>query len=302
MRAVRFGAAAMLGISILSLPWQIAAAPVSSPASAAQLQPAPVPIVQPETTAELDSLSALGVVVIDVPSAAVLYARHPDAPRAPASTTKLMTALVARELYQLEDVVTASLSGTVEGNVMGVEPNEPWSVKNLLYAMLISSANDAAEVLAQAAPGGRAAFIDRLTQKTAELHLTGTVLTNPAGLDTEYHQMTPRDLGVVAREIMKDDVLRQIVATPNYIISNDSNTRNVPLTTTNQLLGVTPGVVGIKTGTTDLAGQTLVTLVERDGRQVVIVVMGSSDRYADTLTIIDWVFSRVEWRDVRYNG
>lgn len=248
------------------------------------------------------TLSATAVYVADTDSGSILLTKNPEELRFPASTTKLMTALVARKEYQLHDVATISAEVVnTDGTKVGLAVGEVQTVENLLKATLISSGNDAAMALALHHPSGLAGFLSEMNQTAHELHLNSTNYTNPAGLDDMTQQASARDLGILAREVMADPVLRSIVRTKYAFIQDQSGYRGHQLHSTHQLLGVVPGVVGIKTGTTQQAGQTLVTQLERDGRSITIVVMGSQDRYADTIAIIDWVFSRYIWVDVAPN-
>ncbi len=257
---------------------------------------APVPVLSELVSQEdfLASISAQAVYVADNESAAVLLQENSDQLRAPASTTKLMTALVARQLYNLDDEFVVKEEAFTQGNVMGLQIGERISVQDLLHGLLMNSGNDAAFVLANNSPLGYTGFIAQMNQKATELHLDSSTFENPSGLDQDQHQMTARDLAIISREVMKDDFLRSIVGTQSKVITTASGQKH-NLQSTHHLLGEVEGVVGVKTGTTYMAGETLVTQVERDGHTVVIVVMGSQDRYGDTLKIIEWVFGNYEW-------
>ena len=137
-----------------------------------------------------------------------------------------------------------------------------------------------------------------MNRKAVDFHLLDSVFSNPSGLDSTSHYSTAFDLSLLARELMKDQVLREMVRTQQVQIQNLSSNRRYYLYNTNLLLGIEPGVVGIKTGTTDLAGEALITQVEREGKQILIVVLGSQDRYSDTKQIIDWIFSHYQWLEI----
>ncbi len=248
------------------------------------------------------TISAEALVVIDSNSASILLEKNSYQRLAPASTTKIMTALVARELYQLNDLLTVPTDLVVEGHTIGFYPGQQFTAKDLFQALLINSGNDAAAVLAANHPQGRPGFIEAMNQKAIELHLKKTSFINPSGLDAAAHFSTAFELALMARELMKDNFLRELVRTEAAEIVDQTDQNHYYLYNTNQQLGAVPGVVGIKTGTTDLAGQALVTQLERavagKSRSIMIVLLGSQDRYQDSKAIIDWVFSHYQWREI----
>lgn len=240
-------------------------------------------------------ITATGVVVYDVDSAVTLYGRDTEVILSPASTTKIMTALVALEHFELDDVVTVQ-TVVDEGQLMGLIPNESITVENLLYGALIHSGNDAAWALAEHFDGGVDAFVAAMNKKAAELHLDHTHFTNPVGFDDPNHYMTAMDLTRLASYALTNKTIVKMVAIPQITVSDVTHTYFHPLSNVNTLLGKIPGVAGIKTGWTELAGENLVTLVERNGHRVIIVVLHSQDRFHDTEQLIQWVFGNYEWQ------
>lgn len=240
-------------------------------------------------------ISAVGAVVQDLDSGVYLFRRNEDYPFSPASTTKIMTALVALDNYSLDDVVTVKKPVT-EGQTINLVPGERITVENLLYGALIASGNDAAWALADNFPGGEQKFVEAMNQKAKAIHLTSTNFTNPVGFDDSNHKTTPKDLATLARVALENKIITKMVAIPQITISDVTHTYYHPLSNVNQLLGKIPGVAGIKTGWTEEAGENLVTLVERNGHRVIIVVLKSQDRFADTIKLIDWVFTNYEWQ------
>ncbi len=243
------------------------------------------------------TLSAQAIYVVDVPSAAVLLTKLPEEPRYPASTTKLMTALVARDSYPLDTFLTVTSEASTAGSVIGLEPGERLPLRDLLSAMLIQSGNDAAQVIADNYPGGETAFMQAMNQKATALHLNNSWFSNATGIDTGGHRSTARDLALLAREVMKDPLLSEIVGTRSETISDELQLRFHQLRNTNALLGSELGVIGIKTGTTEEAGEVLIAQFRDQGREVMIVVMGSQDRYADTRRIWQWIQDHYIWND-----
>jgi serine-type D-Ala-D-Ala carboxypeptidase (penicillin-binding protein 5/6) len=239
-------------------------------------------------------ITAEGVVILDIDSNVYLYKRNEEELLSPASTTKILTALVSLEAYGLDDIVTIKSVAT-EGQVMGLVPGERMTVENLLFGALIHSGNDAAWALAEHYPGGVDAFVAAMNAKAQALHLTKSTFTNPAGYDNPAHKMTPLDLAKLGSIALRNKTIAKMVAIPQITVSDVTHTYFHPLTNVNQLLGKIPGVGGIKTGWTEDAGENLITLVERGGHRVIIVVLKSLNRFADTTQLIDWVFANYRW-------
>jgi len=244
-----------------------------------------------------NEVTAIGVVVIDIDSDVYLYKRNADELLAPASTTKILTALVALDSYNLDDVVTV---GNVmnDGQVIGLVPGERITVENLLYGALIHSGNDAAYALAEHYPGGVDKFVAAMNAKAKELHLDHSHFMNPVGFDDPNHKMTPSDLARLGEVALDNKVIAKMVAIPQITISDVTHTYFHALQNVNQLLGKIPGVAGIKTGETEEAGENLMTLIDRNGHKVIIVVMKSQDRFGDTEKLINWVFANYQWKDM----
>ncbi len=258
--------------------------------------PAPYPV---NTTGiyPASEISAGGVVIIDIDSGVTLFKRNDDELLAPASTTKIMTALVALDQYNLDDILTVKT--VVNGQTIGLISGERITAENLLYGALIASGNDAAYALAENYPGGVEKFVVAMNKKAQELHLTRSSFTNSVGFDDPGHKMTPMDLARLAMVALTNKTIAKMVAIPQITISDVTHTYFHSLKNVNELLGKIPGVGGIKTGWTEEAGENLVTLVERNNHRVILVVLHSQDRFADTTTLIDWVFTNYRWEDLQ---
>jgi D-alanyl-D-alanine carboxypeptidase (penicillin-binding protein 5/6) len=246
----------------------------------------------------VSTLSAQAVYVMDVASAAPLLIKEPMQPLFPASTTKLLTALTALKTYPLDHYLTVKEEAFTQGTTMHLELGEQISVRELLYGLLISSGNDAAFVLANNHPEGYDGFVIAMNQLAQELHLDHTTFTNPSGLDHPGHHTSARDLAILSREVMKEPLLQEIVGTKIYTTTGPLGELRHELVNTHALLGVVPGVKGVKTGTTEGAGQVLITQVERENHEVLIVIMGSQDRYGETRRIIEWIWQNYTWLDL----
>ena len=253
-----------------------------------------LPTINPTTQNSLPilsnppSVSAKHILILDMATRYPLYSKSADARIYPASTTKMMTALVAEDYFQLDRIITVSQSYP-EGQDIGLLPGEKLTVEQLLYALLVQSANDAAEILAENYPGGRQGFVSAMNSRAQSLHLKNTRFLNPTGLDEEGHYSTALDLARIAIELLRDPRLAKIVSTENAVVSTPESPH--VLTNVNELLGKVEGVLGVKTGFTDLAGESLITLVDRQDRQVLVSILGSEDRFGDTRRLIDWIYS-----------
>ena len=257
----------------------------------------PLPVLS--ETVNIPILSAQSALAIDLDSGAVLYEKNPDTPYLPASTTKIITALVAMDYYPLDAVVTVGNIG-VTGQKMGLLPGEQISVESLLDGLLIFSANDAAEVLADNFPGGREEFIEAMNIKARRFNLENSFFTNPTGLDGDGQVATARDLIRIAEIAMQNVKFADIVGTKTKVVTNTSGSIPHRLTNINELIGEVPGVFGVKTGWTENARENLVTYIERDERRVMIAIMGSQDRFGETKELINWVFENYNWESVSY--
>ncbi|MCB0254487.1 MAG: D-alanyl-D-alanine carboxypeptidase [Anaerolineae bacterium] len=230
----------------------------------------------------LPPLSAPAALVADSATGRVLGSVNATQPRAMASTTKLMTALLVLENADLSDLVTVSPTALVGGASMGLVAGETLTVEDLLWGLLLNSGNDAAMALAEHVGGSEQAFVELMNQRAAELGLTSTHFANPHGLDAPDHFSSVADLWRLAELDMANPTFRSMVATRSHEAAGHQ------LFTTNELLGVYPGADGIKTGTSDAAGQCLVASVSEDGLRTIAVVLGSEDRYGDAETLFEF--------------
>lgn len=252
-------------------------------------------------TSSVPVLSAQGVYAYDIDSGVVLYEKNPDMPLFPASTTKIVTALVALDHYNLEDVINTGVFKST-GSTMGLTWHEEIKVKDLLYGLLVYSGNDAAEVLANNYPGGRDEFIKAMNQKAIDLHAKNTYFENPSGLDQTGQMTTAKDLTRIASQAMLVPDFAQIVGTKEYIAQDTTGKLIHRLENRNELLGEVPGVLGVKTGWTEGARENLVTYVERDGKRVVVAILGSQDRFGETKELVEWIFGNYSWEDINYSS
>jgi D-alanyl-D-alanine carboxypeptidase (penicillin-binding protein 5/6) len=172
------------------------------------------------------------------------------------------------------------------GSVVDFEVGEQFRVGDLVRAMLISSGNDAAISLADHYKDGYEGFVHLMNQEAIDLGLKETHFVDVSGLDAPEHYSTAYDLSLLMAKAIQNPLIRKFVAKKTDVVTSLDGMHTHKLVNTNELLGWIPGVIGIKTGTTDMAQECLATLVHRD-RDMIIVVLGSQDRFGDTIKIID---------------
>lgn len=242
------------------------------------------------------AISANAAYVVDVDSMVPLFVKNPDEPLPPASLTKIMTALVALDAFGDDRVLGARDDGPVIGKTIKLTQREQFSFSDLLYGLLLESGNDVALALGENYPGGYLRMVADMNQKAKKLGLLQSVFRNVSGIDENGHFISARDAAVLAIEAMRNDHFRTVVGTREKTVVANDGTTSRRFTNTNELVGVVPGVLGVKTGTTTKARECLVTFVERDGRRIVTVILGSRDRFLDTRNLIEWAFTNHEWK------
>lgn len=261
------------------------------------LLPTPAPYPYYISTTEFPNLSAESIYAVDVDSMVTLYEKQADLPLLPASTTKIMTALIALENYSLDQILVYD-GQPIEGNNVGLKQGEQMSVENLLYAALVGSGNEAAYTLASNYPLGMTVFVDLMNQKAQELHLLNTHFVNPMGLDQEGQYSTARDLALLSIEALKNPEFAKIVGTFQTTINDVSGEHSFLLKNTNELVSEDNGFKGVKTGWTENAGQCLVTYYQKDNRRIITVVLHSGDRIGETKQFTSWLLDNFNWESV----
>lgn len=230
----------------------------------------------------------------------VLWSRESDVQVAMASTTKIMTAVVALEEGTLADEIEVSENADSQGGSSAyVVAGDVMTLEELLYAMMLPSGNDAAMAIAEYYGGGdEDGFIVLMNAKALELGMTETHFSSASGLEDEDNYTTASDYVKLVVEAMGNETFRTVVSTPSYTYTSDSNGYTYVYENTNELLGEYDGLLGIKTGYTDEAGYCLVAAAERDGVELYTVVFGcatATDRFTDTETLLDWGFEHYHY-------
>ncbi len=239
-------------------------------------------------------LTASAAALIDLGSQAILYEKNISDRLLPASTTKLMTAIVARELFSLDDLVFIEATTPRENETVIFYQGEALTVDDLLKAMLIQSSNKAALLLTELHPQGHEGFLSAMNEKAREYRLEDTNFENVVGYDSLGQVSSAHDLVELSRIFMSDPILREIVGLKSTVINKSENYSH-QLYTTHYLLARNPFVVGIKTGTTLGAGEVLITQIERDEKKLLVILLGSKDRYNETELLINWALDRFVW-------
>jgi D-alanyl-D-alanine carboxypeptidase (penicillin-binding protein 5/6) len=280
----------LLAIAMLTvlLPAPAGAAPVWEP-----LPPHPGFSVQPPP-----HLTAAAWILYDATGDWVIASHNADVPLPPASTTKMMTALVAVDHASLTDLVPVSQRAADVGEAeIGLVPGEQIPLGDLLRAMVVRSANDAAMAVAEHVGGSVAGFADLMNAKAEELGLTHSHFVNPHGLDVPDHYTSAEDLMKIERAFLENPQLAALARATEFQISPAPDGTVRGGTTTNHLLLNYPGAIGVKTGFTFKARLVLAAAAERHERRLLAVVMGSTGvggHFTDAAALLDYGFNTVE--------
>lgn len=241
------------------------------------------------------SVSAESAVLIEAESGKIIYAKDENTRRGMASTTKIMTAIVAIENMPLDTVVTVPAQAAgVEGSSVYLKSGEKITLENLLYALMLQSANDAAAAIAYAVGGSIEGFADMMNAKAEELGLHDTHFENPHGLDGEAHYTTAYELALIAAYALKNETFARIVSTEKMNIPANGEIPARFLVNHNRLLRTYDDVIGVKTGFTKRCGRTLVSAARRDGVTLVCVTLNDGNDWQDHRELLDYGFELYE--------
>lgn len=229
-------------------------------------------------------------VLLDPQTTQILKSYNADLKRPPASTTKLLTGLIAVKTLKEADIVRVGTEVNVEGSQLGLNPGDEISVRELLTALYVHSANDAAAALAVKISGSIPAFAEEMNKYAATLGCEDSQFRNPHGMPDSDQYTTANDLSKIASQFLKNEGLMNYVKKPRALIQwKDARgeLHQAEYWNTNRLLGIYPGNAGLKTGTTTEAGQCLVSYVTRPDGELLLVLLGSKNRYNDTIKLLD---------------
>lgn len=252
-----------------------------------------------EIKAEVNDLpvNAKAYVLIDPISGRILLEKNSEEKRAMASTTKIMTAILALEKGDLSSIVEiSSKASSVGGSSFNLQAKEYLQLNSLLYGLLLPSGNDAAIAIAEHIAGTENGFVQIMNKKAVELGALDTHFNNPHGLDDPDHYTTAKDLALITRYALGCSKFREIVQTKNIQINDGKLPRHIY--STNRLLWEYKGCNGVKTGYTGQAGRCLVASAVNNNFQLISVVLGSNNHFNDSRTILDYGFDNYKLRTV----
>lgn len=244
-------------------------------------------------------ISAAQAILVDGQTGKLLYERNADAKAYPASTTKIMTALLVLETLEKYDspidqkvTVPAEAQG-VEGSSLYLKAGEKIYLQDLLYGLMLQSGNDAAVALAVIIAGDVDSFVEQMNNKAADLHCENTHFLNPNGLFDENHYTTARDMAIIAQEAMKHKEFRKIVSARSWDADREESEFE-HFYNKNKTVHQFKGGNGIKIGFTKASGRTLVASSARNGKELICVVMGAPNWFNDAYTLMEYGFKRLE--------
>ncbi len=241
------------------------------------------------------SVSAQSAVLIDARSGTVLYEKQANTRLPMASTTKIMTALTALDAMPVETVITVDARSVgVEGSSIYLTEGESLTLEQLLYALLLESANDAATAIAIGVSGSVEAFAELMNEKADEMGLTDTQFQNPHGLDAEGHYTTALELAKITAVALENPVFSTMVSTRKTTIPHDGTEGVRLLVNHNKLLREYEDAIGVKTGFTKKSGRCLVSAARRNGAVLVAVTLHAPDDWQDHTAMLDYGFSQME--------
>lgn len=253
------------------------------------------------TTVEVSAISVSSecACVIDMTTGRVIYEKNMAKTHTMASTTKIMTALVALENSNLEDVVTVSANAAgEEGTSLYLKAGQKATMEDLLYGLMLQSGNDAAIAIAEGVAGNVDKFAELMTARAKKIGALNSSFKNPNGLDEEGHFTTAYDLAMITREAMMNEKFREIVSTKSKTILEGTQT----VSNHNKMLRMYDGCIGVKTGFTKKSGRCLVSAASRNGVEVVAVTLNAPNDWNDHKMMLDYAFETTERFPVILSG
>lgn len=235
-----------------------------------------------------DELTAKAAIAIDADTGMILYAKNPHLRRPPASTAKVMTALLTLERSRLEKFVKISAKATAAPpSKINLNEGDKVKTEELLYALLLKSANDAAIALAESVAGRERSFVRLMNKRAKELGAKNTCFINASGLPGKGQYTTVYDLSIIMREALKEPFLREVLKTRVAVIEVDNGERKIALRNHNKLLWMYEGAEGGKTGYTIRARHCFVGEASRDKGRIIIALLGSKNIWEDSVFLFD---------------
>jgi len=238
------------------------------------------------------AVTAEAAVVMDLDSGQVLYDKQAHERRPPASLTKVMTGYLAVKQADLEQIVTVSAEAAATGeSSLNLKAGDQLTFGNLLYGAMLKSANDACVALAEQMAGSEQRFVQNMNLQAYLLGCTNTHFCNSNGLPAEEHYSSAYDLAQMTRAAMQNATFAHIVQQQTYKV-RWLDGRQLAIRNTNRLLREYPGAIGVKTGTTNEAGQCLIAVAQKEGKRIIVVVLKSRNRFYDAVALLDYGLSK----------
>jgi D-alanyl-D-alanine carboxypeptidase len=244
-------------------------------------------------------LTSVSALVVERRTGQVLWAKDPDRRLYPASTTKILTALLLAENTMPDELITAPEGvDRVTGSSLHLKPGEQVSARDMVFALMLRSANDASHAVAVHVSGSEAAFADLMNSRARELGCTASQFRNPHGLNDPEHWTTARDLALIARKALEHPVIAEAARTTRKEIGRSANDKDKVLINRNKWLWADPSATGLKTGWTVPAGKCFVGAASRNGTEIVTVLLKGQDWLSDQRRLVEWVFANYSEREV----
>jgi D-alanyl-D-alanine carboxypeptidase len=272
--------------------------PTAVPPTPTEVLPTATPSPSPPVKtggAPAPAVNAWSVAVIDEQTGALLYGRDPHRHLAPASLTKIFTALVALKYGDIHKPITVQFDSTelVDSTLMGIKPGETYTLEDLLYGLMLPSGNDAALAIANAIGGSEDQFATMMNAEAASLGLTDSHFVDVHGLDHPGHYSSAYDLAMAARDgMLHSDEFRTLARTKTWEVHG---TRSYMVGNLNRFLRSFDGADGVKIGYTDNAGPAIVASATRNGHRVIVSLMHCGDIVGDSVPLFNWVFGNFTW-------
>jgi len=274
--------------------WDIYGSNKSSPENQiSQFKIPPSPIVK---LANKPTTTTQNFILVDVTTNKILLSQNANDRIYPASTTKLITTLTALNIYPLDEIITIDEEYS-EGQNMGLKLGEKITVKSLVSALLVYSANDAAYTLAKHHPQGINGFVNQMNLLVKKYNLKNTNFINVDGLQSENHYSSVYDLSQIGRIVIQNNIVKNTVKNTEITVSSVDGSTQHYLSSTDELLKTTPEIEGLKTGWTPEAKGCFVGLINLNGHYLISVVAQSDDRFQDTKNILNWAKQNIYWQN-----
>ncbi|HUF54226.1 MAG TPA: serine hydrolase [Dehalococcoidia bacterium] len=275
----------------------LAAGDAATPFESPTAQATPTAQAQPTAISNgpAPSIDGYAAAIVEAPCGGRVYGINEGLQMAPASLTKIMTAIVALERGDANELVDVEIDGgelslSTDSTVMGLKPDDRLPLIDLVYGLMLRSGYDAAIEIAEHIAGDEPTFVGLMNERAADLGLAHTHFANAGGLDDPNLYTSAYDMARLGNVLLRNETLAQVVKTLDYQPAWDREA----LDNKNLFLTNYPGALGIKTGFTDLAAQTIVAAADKDGRRLIVSVLQSEDMYVDAALLLDWAFANTE--------